>query len=178
MSQNSVSMNQTSKKTFSMVFFLIFWFFMVFLLYKKLDLFLYPLFILALGFQAYLYYFNKRYLAVLLVTGLLGWSFEALEGQLGLLFISGQSWPPLWLFLLWMYFSSVTFLVLDSLLDRPWKSFLYGVYSLPGAYYLVSKFGIVDFGEPFLLALVVNGTVGGLVLMICHRMLYSFYKRV
>lgn len=170
-------MTEPSKKTFSLVFFLAFWFLMVFLLHKKLEFLLYPLFALTLTFQWYTYKFNKKYLAILLVTGLLGWTLEGVEGLLGLLFISGQTWPPFWLLFLWMYFSSVTFLVLGEVLDRPWKSFLYGVYSLPGSYYLVSKLNIVEFGEPFLLALIVNGTVGGLVLMICHKMLYSDYKR-
>ena len=171
-------MPSQSKKTISLVIFLVCWFLMVFLLHKKLDILLYPMFVLALTYQWSLYKFNIKYLLSMILTGALGWTLEGFEGLLGLLFISGQTWPPLWLILLWMYFSSITFLVLKDLLDRPWKSFIYGVYSLPGSYYMVSKLGIVEFGEPFLLALLVNGTVGGLVLMICHKMLYSYYKKV
>jgi len=169
-------MSPSLKKTCSLVVFFISWFLMVFLLHNKLDLYLYPLFLSALAFQWYIYKFNFKYFIVMTVTGTLGWTLEGFEGVMGLLYISGQIWPPLWLLLLWAYFSSVTFLALGTILNRPWKSFLYGVYSLPGSYYLVSKLGIVEFGEPFVTALVVNGTIGGLVLMICHLMLYSYYK--
>lgn len=155
--------------------FLLAWALMLIFLYLKLDPFVYLVLGLGCVFRLYTWKFHKRAILFMFAVGLFGWGIESLESYFGVLSVS-YSPPkpqPLWMILLWAYFVAVTFDQFKSFVDRYWKSFLYGIYSLPGSYYFVSKLGIAEIGVSTPMFFLINGTVGGLVLVFSHFVYYS-----
>ena len=74
--------------------------------------------------------------------------------------LAGWFWS---LLVLWTYHSSITFDLLKKLIN----SFFFGVYCL------LSKLGTVEIGKPVVQFFIINGTVGGLVLVFACFMYYS-----
>lgn len=162
-----------SKKWISLPLFLIVWGLMVLSLYKDAQILTY--FTLALGclWQLYLRSFDKKAAVFMLMVGLFGWSLESIESYYGLLKVMGEHPQPFWLILLWAYYVMVNFELFTDYVNRYWKAFLYGSTSLPGSYYLVSRFDIVEINGSLLKFFLINGTVGGLILMFSCLMYYS-----
>jgi|GEM_PF-5942662 len=154
--------------------FLSIWALVVFLLFKGFSVFVYiPLFI-GLLYQAKIWSFKKEAFYFFLAVGAVGWGLESVESYFGYLKIMGAHPQPLWIALLWAYFSAFTFTSFSFFVDTYIKAFFYGAYSLPGSYYLVSKFGLAELSDSLTLFFFVNGTVGGLVLMFAHFLYYNF----
>jgi hypothetical protein len=153
--------------------FLAVWSLVVFLLSKDFSLFVYIPLSLGLLYQAKLWSFKKETFYFFLAVGLVGWSLESVESYFGYLKIMNSHPQPLWIVFLWAYFSSYTFTCFSFFVDRYAKAFLYGAYSLPGSYFLVSKLGLAELSDSLTLFFIVNGTVGGLVLMFAHYMFYN-----
>ena len=109
----------------------------------------------------------------MLTVGLFGWFVESIESYFEILKVLSKHPQPLWLVLLWAYYVSVTFDMFTKYVNRYWKAFLYGASSLPGTYYLVARLDIVEIGPSAPMFFLINGTVGGLVLMYACYMYYS-----
>ena len=109
----------------------------------------------------------------MLFVGFFAWFIESIESHFRILKVMGEHPQPLWLLFLWSYYVSVTFELFINYVDRYWKAFLYGASSLPGSYYLAAKLNVVEINESVSLFFLINGTVGGLVLMFSCLMYYS-----
>lgn len=162
-----------SKFLISMSVFLTLWGLMIGALYYSYEPYVYIVLGLGCLFQLSRWGFHKRALFFMLLVGLFGWSLESLESHFEVLKVMGSHPQPLWLGLLWAYYVPLSFDLFNSFVNRYWKAFLYGVYSLPGSYYFVSKLGLVEICDSLVLFFLINGTVGGLVLVFSHSMYYS-----
>jgi hypothetical protein len=153
--------------------FLLAWGLMVLSLYNQFQIYVYFILGFACFFEWSRKSFKINFFLFMLFVGLFGWALESLESHFGILKIMGENPQPLWLILLWPYYASVTFDLFTSYVDRYWKAFLYGASSLPGAYYLVARIDIAEIGVSAPLFFLINGTVGGIVLMFACLMYYS-----
>jgi len=153
--------------------FLILWGLMVTFLYYDLEPLVY--FVLGAGCLIQLKSWSFKLNAVVFMSavGLFGWSIESIESHYGLVRLMGSNPQPLWLAFLWAYYASLSFDLFINFVNRYWKAFLYGVYSLPGSYYFVSKLGLAEINGSLVKFFLINGTVGGLVLLFSCFLYYS-----
>ena len=161
------------KKWLAVPVFLLAWALMVLSLCNQNQYFVYLILGSGCALQLYLNSFRKKYLLFMLLVGSFGWALESVESYTNILRVMGQNPQPYWLLLLWPYYVSVTFDLFLKFVNSYLKAFFYGASSLPGAYYLVSKFGIVEIGTSTFKFFIVNGTVGGLVLVFSCFIYYS-----
>ena len=165
---------QSLQKWTPTVLFLAVWSVVVFLLYKDLSEFVYLPLSLGLLYQAKLWSFKKEAFYFFIAVGFMAWGLESVESYFGYLKIMNAHPQPIWIAFLWAYFSAFTFTSFSFFVDGYIKAFLYGAYSLPGTYYLVSRLGLAEISDSLILFFIVNGTVGGLVLMFAHVLHYNF----
>ena len=164
---------QSLQKWVPTVLFLAVWFVVVFLLCKGFSKFVYIPLSLGLLYQAKLWSYKKEAFCFFVTLGFMAWGLESVESYFGYLRIMNSHPQPIWVAFLWAYFSAFTFTSFNFFVDRYIKAFLYGAYSLPGSYYLVSRLGLAEISDSLILFFIVNGTVGGLILMFAHFLYYT-----
>lgn len=122
-------------------------------------------------------------LLFLTAASAIGFLFDTLALQVGLIsFIHSTTFPPFWLFALWLVFSVSFFHSLSWLEEKPLWSFVLGAIFAPLTYYAGERFNLLSFGSDLqekIIHLVIYGILWGFLLVALFKVkkLFSYSKK-